>query len=130
MLVDSSVWIFAAKSGTSESKLLKSLLQDQTQEVHTCKIVQLEVSQGARTRDQFSVLWEGFQSLKMLQIQDVHWQMSALNFFKCKKKGLSISTVDCLLATLAQQYHVPLWSLDKVFMKMAPILGVEVVRNV
>ena len=130
MLVDSSVWISASKVGTLESKLLKSLLLDESKDVFTCRIIQLEVSQGARTRHQFSVLWEGFQNLKMLPIQDLHWKMSALNFFKCRKKGLTVSTIDCLLATMSQQYHIPLWSLDNVFVKMAPILGIEVVKKI
>ena len=129
MLVDSSVWISAAKSGTPESKKLKALLLDQSVEIFTSKIIQLEVSQGARTNEQFTVLWEGFENLQLLPIEDTHWKQSAINFFKCRKKGITISTIDCLIATLAQQYNATLWSLDKVFKQVAPILGVEVINN-
>lgn len=128
MLVDSSVWISASKSGTPESKKLKALLLDQGVEILTSKIIQLEVSQGARTNEQFTVLWEGFENLRLLPIVDTHWKQSAINFFKCRKKGITISTIDCLIATLAQQYNVTLWSLDKVFKQVAPILGVEVIK--
>lgn len=129
MLVDSSVWISAAKSGTPESKKLKALLLDQSVEIFSSKIIQLEVSQGARTNEQFTVLWEGFENLRLLSIEDTHWKQSAINFFKCRKKGITISTIDCLIATLAQQYNRSLWSLDKVFKQVAPVLGIEVINN-
>lgn len=128
MLVDSSVWISASRSGTPESNDLKTLLLNQNKEIYTTKLIQLEVSQGARTSEQFTVLWEGFENLKLLSIENQHWKQSATNFFKCRKKGITISTIDCLIATLAQQYNVTLWSLDKVFKQIAPILGVEVIK--
>lgn len=129
ILVDSSVWIAAAKKSSRESKNLKALLEEESNQLSTCKLIQLEVSQGARTKEQFLTLWEGFESLAMLEIRESDWKMSSLNFFKCKKKGLTLSTIDCLIATLAQQYNHELWSLDKVFKKVAPVLGIELLSK-
>ncbi|HMO16744.1 MAG TPA: PIN domain-containing protein [Oligoflexia bacterium] len=127
MLVDSSVWIESSKPKSKSGNILKNLLINPEQVIYTSKIIQLEVSQGARTREQFSVIWDGFLGLDFLEINDNHWQICALNFFKCRKAGLTISTIDCLIATLAQQYHVSLWSLDKIFSHIAPVLGIELV---
>jgi predicted nucleic acid-binding protein len=127
MLVDSSVWIEASKSGNKTGGKLKSLLLNPEQVLYTSKIIQLEVAQGAKTREQFSTIWDGFLGLDFLDIHENHWQFCALNFFKCRKAGLTVSTFDCLIATLAQQYHTSLWSLDKVFQKIAPILGIEII---
>ena len=128
MLVDSSIWIEAAKPKSKESKTLKNLLLNPKEIIHTSKIIQLEVSQGSRTREQFSVIWDGFLGLEFLEVEETHWKFSALNFFKCKRSGISLSTIDCIIATIAQQHNVSLWTLDKIFSKVAPVLGIEVVK--
>lgn len=125
MLVDSSVWIAASSPRKKECKQLKELLVNKGHQLCISQIIRLEVAQGARSKEQFNKLWNGFSSLVMLEVKESHWQMVAFNFMKCRSKGISISTNDCLIATLAQQYHVPLWSLDKIFQKVQPVLGLE-----
>lgn len=125
MLVDSSVWIESARSKSKVATSLKKVLIDQKNVIYTTKIIQLEVSQGARTREQFSIIWDGFLGLNFLEFKESFWQICALNFYKCRRSGITISTVDCMIATLAQQYHISLWSLDKIFNKAAPILGID-----
>lgn len=127
-LVDSSVWIAAQNTKNKEYKILKNLLEDNEQAIYTAKIIQVEVSQGAKTPEQMAKLWEGFLGLEFLEITNHHWLMSAQNFFKCRKKGISLSTIDCMIATIAQSYGVPLWSNDKIFAAISPILGFEQYR--
>jgi predicted nucleic acid-binding protein len=62
---------------------------------------------------------------KILPVRDHHWELTAWNYFRCRKEGLTVSTVDCLIATIAQSYRVPLWTLDNLFVKIQKIIGFD-----
>lgn len=124
VLVDSSVWIDASrKSSKLGPKLSKLILGEET--VFYTKIIQTEVAQGARTHTEFQTIWENFLGFDELVVWDEHWEQSAWNYFRCRKKGLTTSTVDCLIATLSVTYRVPLWTHDKLFLQLQPIIGFD-----
>ena len=124
VLIDSSVWIAGSNPKNKECITLKRLMR-QNEAIYIAKPIQVEVSQGAKTTEQFLALWEAFLGFEFLEITDRIWGISAWNYFSCRKKGLTISTMDCLIGTLAHEYRLPLWSLDKSFEKMRPIIGFE-----
>ena len=124
VLIDSSIWIAAASSKNKECLELKRLIQ-KNELIFIIRPVQVEVCQGVKTEEQFSKLWDAFLGFQFLEVIDRHWYLSAYNYFKCRKKGITLSTMDCLIATLAAEYKVPLWTLDKCFKLMQPILGFE-----
>jgi len=124
VLVDSSVWIAAAKPSNTECFSLKKLIQNNEQ-IYITGPIQVEVCQGARSKEEFHKLWEAFLGFDFLEITDRIWGLSAWNYFLCKKKGMGISTIDCLIATLAKEYRIPLWSIDKDFKKVQPTIGFE-----
>jgi predicted nucleic acid-binding protein len=124
VLIDSSVWIAAASSKNKECLKLKRLIKSD-ELIYVARPIQTEVCQGARSESEFHLLWEGFLGFEFLEITDRHWGLSALNYFRCRKKGLTLTTLDCLIATLAGDYRIPLWSLDRAFKKVQPLIGFE-----
>lgn len=124
VLVDSSVWIAAAHSKNKECLALKRMIRDD-ELIYIARPVQVEVCQGARTEEEFHRLWEAFLGFEFLEITDKHWGLSAWNYFRCRKKGLSPSTLDCLIGTLAKEYRIPLWSQDRDFGFLQPVIGFE-----
>lgn len=124
VLVDSSVWIAAASTKNKECLALKRLIQSD-ELIYLARPIQVEVCQGARSDVEFHRLWEGFLGFEFLELSDKIWGLSAWNFFKCRKKGITLSTLDCLIATLSREYRVPLWSVDKVFPKIQSQIGFE-----
>jgi predicted nucleic acid-binding protein len=54
-----------------------------------------------------------------------HWDLAAWNYYRCRKKGITLSTLDCLIATVAKEYGVEFWSLGRSFERIAPIIGME-----
>jgi len=122
VLVDSSVWIDAAKVKDRSRKTLSSLINGSDVICYTDPI-QTEVCQGAKSQLEFEKLWDAFKGFQILRVRDHHWELAAWNYFRCRKAGLTIiSTIDCLIATIAQSYRVPLWAMDKLFMKMQPVI--------
>lgn len=125
VLIDSSVWIAADKKGSKEHQQVRAMIRGGEDQVVTCLPIQVEVCQGVRSRDEFAAVWDAFLGFTRLEIRPEHWELSAWNYFACKKKGLTLSTIDCLLATLAHSYRVPLWSRDKAFKAMRPVIGFD-----
>ncbi len=127
ILVDSSVWIAAANPRNKECLNLRRLIL-RNELLYVVKPIQVEVCQGARTEEEFHKLWDAFLGFEFLDVTDRLWGLSAFNYFKCRKKGITLSTVDCLIATLAKEHGVEHWSLDKCFKAMAPVIGLELTK--
>lgn len=125
ILIDSSVWIAASSPKNKECLQLKRLIRE-NESIFIAKPIQVEVCQGAKTEEQFEHLWDAFLGFNLLDIQDRHWGLTAWNYFKCRKKGITLSTLDCLIATLGKEYGIPVWSLDLAFSHMQPIIGFEI----
>ena len=125
VLVDSSVWIAASRKDSPQAKSLGRLLRADEVEVYTTELIRVEVTQGARTTEEFERLWLGLNALQPLSFSENSYQKSAWNYFRLRKQGISIATIDCLIGTLAAEHKVSLWSLDKVFKRISPLLGFE-----
>lgn len=127
ILIDSSVWVAGQNPKKPECLILKRMISN-NELIYTAAPIQTEVCQGAKTEELFNRLWDSFLGFEFLEIENRHWGLSAWNYFKCRKAGLTPSTMDCLIATLAREYHVPLWTLDRHFEKVSSILGFELFR--
>lgn len=125
VLVDTSVWIDGSRSNSRTSVQLKKMIED-GEPIFIIRPIQVEVCQGARAEEEFHKLWNAFLGFQSLQITDKHWGMSAWHFFKCRKRGFTVSTLDCLIATICREYQLPLWSFDKIFPKIQKIIGFEI----
>lgn len=124
VLVDSSVWIVAQNPKNTECLRLKRLISED-EVIYIIRPIQVEVCQGARTEELFHRLWESFLGFEFLDITDRHWGLAARNYFRCRKKGITPTTLDCLIATLASDYQVPLWSLDRNLARMQRVIGFD-----
>lgn len=127
VLVDSSVWIAGSLPRNPECLQLKRLIS-QRENLYITRLIQVEVTQGARTEVEFHRLWESFLGFPTLDVTDLIFGKSAYNFFRARKKGITLSTLDCVIATLAVESHMPLWSLDHMFTRLAPLIGLELYR--
>ena len=124
ILVDSSVWIFAANRRRAEYWQLSNLIR-KNEPLAYMKLIQIEVCQGAREQKQFEQLWDSFEGFDLIDIPDEVWEKAAWNYFRLRKNGLTVGTVDTLIATTAMAARAQIWSSDKHFHLMAPVLGFD-----
>ena len=125
VFIDSSVWISASNPRNKEASILKKMIIS-NELIYVCHLIQVEVSQGARSEAEFHKVWDSFLGFSFLDMRDpILWQISAWNYLRCRKKGLTPTTADCLIATLSSEYKVPLLTLDHFFKKAQPIIGFE-----
>lgn len=121
-LIDSSVWIAAANPKNKECLQLKRMIS-QNESIFVTTVIQVEVAQGAKSETQFHDLWNAFLGFDHLEITDKHWGQAAYHYFKCRKAGMTIGTIDCLIATLSHDYQIPLWTLDATLKKARSVIG-------
>lgn len=127
VLVDSSVWIAASNARNSECLELKRLIE-KNELIYIARPIQTEVCQGAKTEEEFHRLWNAFLGFDFLEITTKHWGSCAWNYFRLRKKGKTLTTLDCLIATLSAEYGVPLWTLDKTLKAAHATIGFDLYK--
>lgn len=128
VLVDSSIWIAASNNRNPECGQLRTLIE-KNELIHLTRFIQTEVCQGARSEEQFHQLWDGLLGFDFLEVTTRHWGISAWNYFRCRKKGITLTTLDCVIGSLGAEYGVPVWSLGKNLLRAAPTIGFDVFRG-
>jgi len=127
ILVDSSVWIdFFSSSPRAAGRELRRMIEDSEPFALTGVVVS-EVLQGL-TRDvaaieQFLVQWDllepsGFET----------YRTAAAIFRKARGKGISLTTIDTLIAAIALEHRASVFTLDHDFSRIAAMTGLVLYR--
>jgi predicted nucleic acid-binding protein len=124
VLVDSSIWIEASRAkGDLVAKVaIRALLHEY--EVLLCGPVRLEVLGGAR-RDERKKWAEHFAVLPYRPVREPDWSQAIQHAWQLKDSGITAPWNDILIATLAKQDNVRIYSADKHFTLMQPVLGLR-----
>jgi predicted nucleic acid-binding protein len=122
ILVDSSVWIdFLSSRPGPGGQELRRLIEDGTP-VAITGVVVMEVLQGLQ-RDVKRI--EAYLSLfDLLEARGFETYRNAAALFRlARSKGVSLTTTDALIATLAVENSAEVFSLDRDFVRMAHLGG-------
>jgi hypothetical protein len=120
ILVDTSVWIdfFSASPGRAGDEL-RRMIQEAEPFALTGVIV-TEILQGLRRDvhriEHFLSMWELLEPLGFSTYREAS-SISRL----ARSKGISLKTIDTLIAAIALEHHASLFSLDKDFSRIARI---------
>lgn len=124
ILVDSSVWIDSWNDAAGScAQALKKLIEDDCAAING--LIYTEITQGARNDKEFSVIEKLLRVIPILPFADSHWVKSARLFFDLRKKGLTVTTIDCLIAQMAIESKSEIFSKDKIFAKMSQHCGLK-----
>ncbi|TDU67189.1 hypothetical protein EI77_03390 [Prosthecobacter fusiformis] len=122
VIVDSSIWIAAARrQGSLEAKVgLRGLLE--VYEATLCSPVFLEVMGGAfkQERKEMAGL---FSELLYVRVTEEDYMAAVRNNWKLRDAGITAPANDVLIATIAQRMECRVYAQDKHFEAMAPVLG-------
>ena len=119
ILLDTSAWIcFFDRKGFADLKETIATLLDEGI-VAIAGPILVELVQGARTIGEKQALERNIRGLHWLRIEDGHWQKAADLSFALRRKGITISAVDGLIATVAISYHCQLLHQDSDFERIA-----------
>ena len=115
ILIDSSVWIDYLSERTSKNdRILEGLIESGNQAVLTGIILQ-EVLQGIKNERSFQLTKDWLVSFPFLEPGQETYSLAAQIFRKLASKRRVPSTIDFLLAALAIEHRMSLFTLDSDF---------------
>jgi predicted nucleic acid-binding protein len=121
ILVDSSVWIdFVSSSPSAAGTELRRMIAD-AEPFALAGVVVTEVLQGLR-RDATRIEYY-LSQWDMLEPSGFRtYREAALIFRSARTKGVTVTTVDALIAAIAREHDATLFTLDKDFKRIAGIV--------
>jgi predicted nucleic acid-binding protein len=127
VLVDTSAWIVSfKKKGNDEVKeFLKHSLQEGT--AATNELIVLELLQGCKNRKEFQNLKMRLESLDRVEITKETWERTFSLGFSLRRKGITIPTVDLVVACLAMENDCFLLHHDKHFTMMRSYSSLQLI---
>jgi len=127
ILIDTSAWIESfRKSGNRglQQKIREVLDSSLTA---TTNIIILELLQGCRDRKEYDAMKTRLESLEMLSISDRVWETAYEAGYSLKKDGLTVPTVDLVIASIARTYDYKLVHHDRHFSLIAKRLNITAI---
>lgn len=122
LLVDSSVWIDAARGvATDATRFIDS--RDDHDELATTGIIFQEVLQGARDESSWHSLRDRFWSMLILEPRELStYEVAAMLYRHARAKGFTIRKPnDCLIAAVALEHGALLVHNDRDFLALAQV---------
>jgi predicted nucleic acid-binding protein len=122
ILVDSSVWIdfFGARPGRAGVELRRMIAD--AEPFALTGVVVAEVLRGV-TRD-FSRIESNLSLWTMLEPSGFStYRLAAAIFRQARAKGISLTTIDTLIAAVALEHDASVFTLDKDFTRIARVTG-------
>ena len=118
ILVDTSVWIeFFRRKESSISLRLKEYLN--LNKVSYTGPIAVELYQGARTSKEVEVIDQVFQTTHYVEITRLHYHHAGQISHEAARRGMIFSTVDLILAVVAYDEQLKLFSLDTHFKEIS-----------
>jgi hypothetical protein len=123
VIVDSSIWIEAARrDGDLMCKVaLEALLEEA--EATLCAPVRLEVLGGARTQERRRMM-AYFEIVPYLPLTEKHWEEAVRKMWLMRDAGFPVPFGDVLIATLSLTACCRVYARDKHFEIMRDVIGV------
>ena len=115
VLIDTSAWILALRpDGSPEAREeVRRLLE--SSRAATAGIVMLELLSGTRSQREFRELREELGALRLLDITSATWERAYRLGYDLRRVGLTIPSVDVLIAALALEHECSLLHADRHF---------------
>jgi len=126
VLIDTSVWIeFFRKSHSGVSSKFKEYLR-LNMACYTGPIA-VELYQGAKTEKEIEVIDQLLETIDYVEISRNHYLQAGRISQKAARRGKNFSTVDMIIAAVAFEENLLLFSLDSHFQEIAQYLDLSLV---
>jgi predicted nucleic acid-binding protein len=114
VLIDTSVWVdfFRKKESLASVKVREYLKLSQ---VCYAGPILVELYQGAKTQREIEILDQLFDTISYVDITRDHYHHAGMISQKAAREGKVFSTIDVILAVLAHDGGLSLYSLDRHF---------------
>ena len=128
ILVDTSVWSLLLHRKKQPVHPAALFLRDKIETgapLYITGVIRQEILQGVRSETQLNKLKNYLSDFDSLEATSVVHEKAAVLFNRCREKGVSAHTIDCLIATLAMHHNYFLLTTDDDFQNIARCSPVE-----
>lgn len=119
ILADTSVWIEFFKARSATGNTLEILIKENR--VSTCGIVLFELTQGVKSDNEKKDILDVLTGLPYVEMNTLLWQKAGELSASLKTKGLNLPFSDILLAAIAIEHNLSVFTLDKHFEQIAEV---------
>ena len=123
-LVDSSVWIRADRKGHDaiRGRLREFLVAGA---VWSCWPIRVVLLVGVKTPERWIAVAEQLAALEQAVLTDESWELAARIGHQLARKGQRVPLADLVIAAVALTNHLPLWTVDSDFKRIAKVAPLE-----
>jgi predicted nucleic acid-binding protein len=130
ILVDTSVWSIALrrKAINDEERAVVKKLQELIESLQVAIIgpIRQEILSGIADEKQFKLLKTKLEAFEDLSITTADYEKAAYFYSVCRVNGIQGSNIDYLICAVAANHKMPVFTLDKDFMRYAEYLPITV----
>ena len=113
VLADTSIWIEFFNPRSDIGNKLEKLIKENS--VWTCGTVLFELVQGTKTDYEKSTITGILSNLKYVEMTQFFWQKAGELSGSLKRKGLNLPLSDIIVASIAIEHNLKIFTLDKHF---------------
>lgn len=118
-LVDTCIWIEFFKPTSEIGNKLETLILENS--IWLCGVVLFELTQGVKSEVEKTNILRTLSNLKYAEMSKSLWQKAGELSASLKKKGINLPLSDIFIATIAIDYNLPIFTLDKHFEQISTI---------
>ena len=119
VLVDTSAWVdFFKNPRSSLNEIIPSLLR-RSQAYYT-GLIEVELYRGAKGQTELDSLDVLFKTIQRLPVPEALYRKAGQLCYQLARKGITLGTVDAIIATVALEHNCHLLSLDRHFKTIQP----------
>ena len=127
VLIDTSVWIeFFRKRESPVSLNIREWLK--LNQVYTTGPIVVELYQGAKTNKEIRIINQLLDTIHYVDITREHYHHAGLTSQKAARDGKIFSTIDMIIAAVAHDENLSLFSLDHHFLEISHYIDISLVR--
>jgi predicted nucleic acid-binding protein len=125
LLVDSSVWILEERRVVALSRILPA-----DEPVATCPMIVSEVLRGASSQKRYALTREMLLEAELLDSPTpfIRFEEAARLYLTCRADGITVASVDCLIAATAIAHDAMLVHDDSDFDLIAQVMPLKIHR--
>lgn len=91
--------------------------------VYICGVVKAELCHGAKNENDFNNILKSLKSFPEIEINNKIWEIIGKNLYQLKNNGLTLPFQDVIIATLAIENSLMIWTKDNHFKKIQSVLN-------
>jgi predicted nucleic acid-binding protein len=126
ILIDTSAWIVSFRTSGNE-KLKQTIIHAlDTDAVLITNLIKFELLQGCLDKKEYITMKSRLDAIEELVINDTVWDVAYNTGYNLRRSGITVSTVDILIASIASAYGCNLLHHDRHFRLIATKLSISI----